>query len=365
MNKGQRVVEVFIHGKKSGRLGLAKNNVYVFEYSRDFLETGFSLSPLYLPLQPGVFMARPEPFSGMFGIFADSLPDGWGRLLIDRLLLKNKIDPGSLTQADRLSLVGRHGMGALEYKPENEGFKAGSKASLKILALEVKKILNEDYTGHLEMLAARGGSSGGARPKVLVDIKGEPWIVKFPNSTDMKDSGKMEYEYSLAAKKCGIDMPETALLEKKYFGVKRFDRSGKRKIHMHTLAGLLYADYRLPSLDYLDIMKAAARLTGDIGDTIKAFRLMVFNILAHNRDDHAKNFSFIFDKGRWSLSPAYDLTYSNGFNGQHTTTLLGNGLAARPEIMESAGLAGIKKADAEKIYEAVSESVKPLRKYFR
>jgi serine/threonine-protein kinase HipA len=365
MNKGLHLVEIFMYKSRVGRLGLAKNNVYVFEYDRNFLETGFSISPVFLPLRAGIFTAKAEPFSGMFGVFSDSLPDGWGRLLIDRLLLKNKIDPGSLTQADRLSLVGSHGMGALEYRPENSDFKGGSKASLKIIAAEVKKVLNENYTGCLEMLVKKGGSSGGARPKALIDIKGEPWIVKFPNSSDIKGPGVMEYEYSLAAKKCGIDMPETALLEKKYFGVKRFDRKGQKKIHMHTAAGVLNADYRIPSLDYLDIMKAAVRLTGDIGDTVKIFRLMAFNILSHNRDDHAKNFSFIYDHGRWSFSPAYDLTYSNGFNGQHTTTLLGSGLPGRKEIMESAGLAGIKAAEAGKIYDAVLEAVKPLRKYYR
>lgn len=364
MNKGLRVVEVLMHGNRVGRLGLAKNNAYVFEYDRDFLKNGFSISQVYLPLRSGVFTAKAEPFSGMFGVFSDSLPDGWGRLLIDRLLMKNNIDPGSLTIADRLSLVGSHGMGALEYKPENNEFKGASKASLKTLAIEVKKVLHENYTGHIEMLVKKSGSSGGARPKVLINIKGEPWIVKFPNSGDTKGSGIMEYEYSLAAKKCGIDMPETALLEKKYFGVKRFDRNGKKKVHMHSAAGLLHADYRLPSLDYLDIMKAAMMLAGDIGETVKVYRLMVFNIMSHNRDDHAKNFSFLFDRGRWSLSPAYDLTYSNGFNGQHTTTLMGSGLPGRSEIMESAALAGIKPAEARKIYEAVLEAVKPIRKYF-
>jgi serine/threonine-protein kinase HipA len=365
MNRGLKVTEVFIHGKNAGRLGLAKSGVYVFEYGRDFLETGFPISPVHLPLRPGVFTARPEPFAGMFGVFADSLPDGWGRLLIDRLLLKNRIDPGSLTQADRLSLVGKNGMGAIEYRPENNMFKGSFKASVKMLAAEIKKVLNENYTGHIEMLVKKGGSSGGARPKALVDIKGEAWIVKFPNSGDAEDSGLMEYEYSLAAKKCGIEMPETGLLEKKYFGVKRFDRRGKKKIHMHSAAGLLNADYRIPALDYMDIMKAALMLTKSMAEAVKIFRLMVFNILSHNRDDHAKNFSFIYDRGMWAVSPAYDLTYSHGFNGQHTTTLLGNGLPGRNEIMEAGRLAGMKASEAAKIFDSVEAAIKPLKKYIR
>ncbi|HRU38894.1 MAG TPA: type II toxin-antitoxin system HipA family toxin [Candidatus Goldiibacteriota bacterium] len=365
MNSGKKTIEVFIHGKKAGRLGLAKSGVYVFEYDGKFLEAGFSLSPFHLPLKAGVFTAKPEPFSGMFGVFSDSLPDGWGRLLIDRVLIKNRIDPGSLTQADRLSLVGRNGMGALEYRPENSFFDGGSKASISMLAAEIKKVLNENYTGHIEVLVKKGGSSGGARPKALIHIKGEAWIVKFPNSNDSGDSGRMEYEYSLAAKKCGIEMPQTALLENKYFGVKRFDRRGKKKIHMHTAAGLLYADYRIPSLDYMDIMKATLMLTKNMAEVAKIFRLMVFNILSHNRDDHAKNFSFVHDGEKWAVSPAYDLTYSHGFNGQHTTVLLGNGLPGRKEIMEAGRLAGIKAAEAAKTYEAVDAAVKPLKKYFR
>jgi serine/threonine-protein kinase HipA len=365
MIKPVKILEVFIHGAKAGRLGEAENGVYVFEYDRAFLENGFSLSPVHLPLKPGVFTARQEPFSGMFGIFVDSLPDGWGRLLIDRLLLKNRMDPAALSQADRLSLVGKNGMGALEYRPENNVFKGSSKAGIKELAAEIKKVLNENYTGHIEMLVEKGGSSGGARPKALIEVKGEPWIVKFPNSGDKKDAGEMEYAYSLAAKKCGVEMPDTKLLEGRYFGVRRFDRRGKKKIHMHTAAGLMHADYRLPSLDYMEIFKAALFLTKSMAESIKVFRLMVFNILSHNRDDHAKNFSFIYDAGKWEVSPAYDLTYSYGFNGQHTTTLLGTGLPGEKEIMEAARLIGIKSREAGKIYEETLAGVKPLRKYFK
>ncbi|MCE5299789.1 MAG: type II toxin-antitoxin system HipA family toxin [Spirochaetia bacterium] len=365
MNRGLKVVEVFIHGQKAGRLGQTADGTYVFEYTAEFLETGFSISPIQLPLRQGVFAAKAVPFYGMFGVFADSLPDGWGRLLIDRYLLKKSIDPGSLTQADRLSLVGSHGMGALEYRPESAEMGKDTKTGIKMVADEVKKILMENYTGNIEMLAKKGGSSGGARPKAFIEIKGEPWMVKFPNSGDRNDAGVMEYEYSLAAKKCGIEMAETALLEKVYFGVKRFDRKGKKKIHMHSTAGLLNSDFRIPSLDYLDIMRLAESLTKDIGEIKNIFRLMVFNILCHNRDDHAKNFSFLYENGRWRFSPAYDLTYSGGFNGQHTTTLLGKGLPEKKDIMECARLAGIKRAEADRIYGEVHDATGSLRRRFK
>ncbi len=363
MIKKTRVLDVYIYGKKAGRLGAAGADAYVFEYDPSFLETGFSISPFHLPLQAGVFTAAAQPYSGMFGIFNDSLPDGWGRLLIDRLLLKNRIDPAGVSLVERLSIVGKNGMGALEYRPQNDFFKGSVRAGVNELAKEVKKVLNENYTGHLETLAKKGGSSGGARPKAMIQIKGEPWIVKFPNSSDKADSGVMEYEYSQAAKKCGIIMPETKLLEKKYFAIKRFDRRGRKKLHTHTAAGLLNADFRAPSLDYTGLMKATMKLTGDMREVVKVFRLMVFNIFSHNRDDHAKNFSFIYDNGKWSFSPAYDLTYSSGFNGQHTTTLLGQGLPEGKHMMQAAEMTGIKKKDAEDAINAVKAAVKGLMKY--
>ncbi|MBN2753417.1 MAG: type II toxin-antitoxin system HipA family toxin [Candidatus Goldbacteria bacterium] len=359
------VLEVYINGRKAGRLGQSRNGVYVFEYDRVFLKNGFSISPFQLPLTPGVFTAEPQPYGGLFGVFNDSLPDGWGRLLIDRLLLKNKIDPGEVSLLERLSIVGKNGMGALEYRPENNFFKGSSRIGIKEMAKEVKKVLNENYTGHIEALVKKGGSSGGARPKAMIRIKGEPWIVKFPNSNDNTGTGVMEYEYSLAARGCGIIMPQTKLLEKKYFAIKRFDRNGGKKVHMHTAAGLLNADFRIPSLDYTDLMKAAMRLTGDIREVIKVYRLMVFNILSHNRDDHAKNFSFIYSDKKWSLSPAYDLTFSYGFNGQHTTTLFGQGLPGEKEILESADVIGIKRKEAEKILSDTADAVKRLKKYIK
>lgn len=364
MLKDVKILEVYIHGKKAGRLGETPDARYAFEYDPDFLRNGFSISPFFLPLRQELFLARQVPFNGLFGVFADSLPDGWGRLLIDRLFIKYKIDPATVTQAQRLSVAGAHAMGALEYRRQNDFFRSRlSRASVLDLAAEVKKVLHEDYSGDLELLAKKGGSSGGARPKALIEVKGEPWIVKFPNSTDPGGAGAMEYAYSLAAKKCGVEMPQTALLEKKYYAVKRFDRRGKKKIHMHSAAGLLHADYRVPSLDYAKLIKATMALTGDINEVIKLFRLMVFNILSRNRDDHAKNFSFLYDGGKWAISPAYDLVYSGGFNGQHTTTLLGTGTPGKKEIMQSGKDAGIKPAVIEEIYDSVSNAVKPLEKY--
>jgi len=246
------ILRVNSDGKPVGRLAMAPDRRCVFEYDAGWIETGFSISPFYLPLQSGAFTARPDPFDGLFGVFSDSLPDGWGNLLLDRLLIRKGIHPGTLTPLDRLSIVGSSGMGSLTYHPENQLSSGEDQTDLNYLAGEVEKILSEENSGNLELLYRKNGSSGGARPKVLMKVNGEHWIVKFRSAFDTKDIGVIEYQYSLDAKKCGIEMPETRLFEGKYFGGRRFDRDGDIRYHMHTAGGLLYASHRLPSLDYTD-----------------------------------------------------------------------------------------------------------------
>lgn len=362
MIKHMKSLNVYSNNVHIGTIALTTDNICVFEYNKSFLDIGFSLSPFYLPLKSGVFKAKPDPFSGLFGVFADSLPDGWGRLLIDRLLIKHKIDLGTITQLDRLAMVGKNGMGSLEYLPEIEFFKSKDNSNIKYLAEEIKKVLNENSSGSLEILAKKGGSSGGARPKVFIKFDDEEWLIKFPNSLDMKNIGEIEYKYSLAAKSCRIEMPETRLFEGKYFGVKRFDRKNGKKIHMHSFAGVLNADFRMPSLDYSELFKTVLAITKDMSEVLKVYRLMVFNVLTHNRDDHAKNFSFVYDSEKWQVSPAYDLVYSNGFNGQHTTTVNGNGLPEKEDILAVVNKIGINRKTARNIYDEIMDKTKHLQK---
>ena len=178
---------------------------------------------------------------GVFGVFDDSLPDGWGRLLVDRLLRSHGIDPFAVSPIARLAIVGSNGMGALEYVPEIPLTSPATSTDFDELAQECANVLAADGSQDLDTLFAMGGSSGGARPKVLISIDGEDWIVKFASSQDDRDIGESEYRYALAAKACGIDMPEVRLFPSKrcsgYFGVRRFDRvpdaSGvARKVHM-------------------------------------------------------------------------------------------------------------------------------------
>ena len=198
----------------------------------------------------------------------------------------------------------------------------------------------------IKELLALNGSSAGARPKALIGIDGERknilygaqnladtfehWLVKFSNSQDGPDSGAIEYAYSLMASEAGISMPDVHLFPSQkgsgYFAVKRFDRDGDKRLHMHTVSGLLHSNFRLPSLDYEDLLTLTATLTRDIREVEKMYRLAVFNVMAHNRDDHAKNFSFLMNEtGNWQLSPAYDLTFSTGPGGEQSTMVLGEG----------------------------------------
>jgi len=358
-----KVINVKIHGKNVGRLALMKNYCCAFEYGSDWLADGFSISPFSLPLVKKVFIADREPFDGIFGVFNDSLPDGWGRLLIDRMLKKQGILPRSVNFLDRLAIVGKNGAGALEYEP-SEGFETDDlPISFDELANECEKILaNDDYeTGNLELLVKKGGSSGGARPKVLVKIDGEDWIVKFRSSYDPKNIGEQEYLYSLAAKKAKIEMSETRLFEGKFFGTKRFDRENGEKFHLLSASGLLETSHRYPILDYNDLLSATLQLTKDFGEVEKMFRLMCFNVFAKNRDDHAKNFSFLYKNDKWQVSPAYDLTFSEGMNGEHATMV--NGVGKNPGIKDILALAkknGISETKAKEICEEVRDSAATL-----
>ncbi len=341
-------VEVIYGGRLVGRLALAKDGLCAFEYSPDWLRSGFSISPFELPLRSGVFIARPRPFEGGFGVFDDSLPDGWGLLVLDRYLQRKGINPRALTLLDRLALVGSTGRGALEFRPDNGVMCKQDYADFGKLALEAEQILDsDDYTGEgIEEFQYRGGSPGGARPKISTSYEGREWLVKFRAKNDPKRIGTDEYNYSLLAKKCGIEMPETRLFEGKYFGVVRFDRTPKGKLHVVSMAGLVGADYRLPSIDYSHIFQVCSMLTHSVAELWKVYRLMAFNYLIGNKDDHAKNFAFIYRDGDWRFAPAYDLLPSDGINGFRTTSINDSIEPTKEDLFAVAEKAGLDKKDA-------------------
>ena len=362
-----KYLKVFYNDILVGTLAKTPERVVAFEYDLDWLNNGFSISPFSLPLIKKVFIPKYEPFDGLFGVFNDSLPDGWGRLLVDRLFLKNKINPVEIDNLNRLAVVQESGMGALTYKPEHRFQTENDVSNLDILAQECSKILESQNSDNLDELFQLGGSSGGARPKILTSIDNEDWIIKFPSSIDPKNIGEKEYQYSLCAKDCGINMTETKLLPSEicsgYFGIKRFDRKNGKKVHMVSASGLLETSHRLPNLDYNLLMKLVLELTRNYEDVEQLFRLMCFNVFAHNRDDHSKNFSFLYDdnKKEWHLSPAYDLTYSFSFNGEHATTINGEGKNPNlDDILAVAKNIGLNEKSAKNIALDIQEKCKNL-----
>ena len=354
-----KIVEVWWNEMLVGKIAQTQEGVCVFEYDNFFLNEGFSISPFELPLRKGVFTANATPFEGGFGVFDDCLPDGWGLLVLDRYLRKNNINPNSLTLLDRLSLVGTNGRGALEFKPDRSVMTEDECMDFDKLAESARMIIeSEDYNGeNIDILYKKGGSPGGARPKVFVKHENKEWFVKFPAKYDNKNIGKIEYEYSLLAKKCGVEMPETKLFEGKFFGTERFDRSKNGKIHVTSVAGLIRADYRIPCIDYLHIFQICAQLTNDLREMWKIYRLMVFNYLIENKDDHAKNFAFMFRNGEWRLTPAYDLLPSVGFNGYHTTSINDSVNPTDRDILDVAAKAGLHVPKAKNILNEIKEII--------
>lgn len=357
----QNLVYVYYHGSGEkqlmGRL-LLKNRKIFFEYDSAFIKTGLELSPFKLSLKAGVIESNDPTFEGLFGVFNDSLPDGWGRLLLDRKLMNAGLNPGTLSPLDRLCLLGTSGMGALSYEPQNPSSISHITKDLDEIDNEIQATLDENYA-YVDDLLVLGGSSAGARPKVLLNLDGEDWLIKFRSHMDPKDISAIEYAYHLMAIDAGLIVPEAKLFPSRkglgFFGVKRFDRNGNNRIHMHTIAGLLHADHRDPSLDYESIMKATLYLTKDIRQCEIQFRNAVFNVLSHNRDDHSKNFSFLMDQqGNWTVSPAYDLTFSSGPSGEHSTMIMSEGKSlTKAHLLKLADTCNIKQDKALKIIHQV------------
>ena len=361
-----------------GRLAIREGSIY-FEYDSTFIERGMEISPLGLPLQPGVQSFDYGLFEGLPGVFNDSLPDGWGRLLFDRFLRSQGVLPADVTPLDRLAFVGSHALGALIFEPDRNVDNKQGEINLDILASHAQEVLDGQSDDVLEKLIALNGSSAGARPKVLVGIDDKrdqiihgvhelsegytPWIVKFPNTQDGIDAGAIEYVYAQMAKEAGIAIPDVHLYPAKhgagYFAIKRFDRDFEKRYHMHTVCGLLHSDFRTPSLDYEDLITLTGMLTRDMREIEKMYQLAVFNVLSHNRDDHSKNFSFLMDsQGSWKLSPAYDLTFSSGPRGEQSTTVMGEGRNPNvSHLLKLANEAKIKKDRANEILETTKASL--------
>ena len=362
--------------RKVGRLALWQRRI-LFEYDPAFIASGIEISPIKLPLKAGVFTSPDPVFDGLYGVFNDSLPDGWGRLLLDRTVEKHGVRRGQMNPLDRLAYVGRNGMGALSYEPDRSGASGDdSPLSLDRLAAESAIVLAGESEEVFEELLRLNGSSAGARPKIVAQVSGdkskivhgpaklkprfEHWIIKFASSQDPRDIGAIEYAYSLMARSAGVEMPRTHLFRTRkrgYFGAKRFDRRGDGRVHMHSLSGLIHADYRNPTLDYNMILRVVLVLTKNIAEVEKAYALACFNVLAHNRDDHARNFSFLLnERNAWVFAPAYDLTVSDGPAGEQSTMVMGEGGNPGVEHLKALGKEHSLK-NAPRILAKVQEAV--------
>lgn len=363
----------------------AHSNAILFQYTPEFLDSGINISPFRLPLSPEVREDPKRTFDGLFGVFNDSLPDGWGLLLLDRALRKKGSSLHACLPLQRLAMVGAHGMGALEYTPAAEqAEEAVSVAELDALAEDSLRILRDAPVdaGQLDKLIQLNGSSAGARPKILVNVaddfrivpqgagepQGTPWIIKFRSAHEPPNTGLTEYAYSLAAREAGLDMPETHLFPSAtspgYFGVQRFDRVHGQKVHVHTACGLLHASHRDPSLTYESLLRLTLLLTKDIREVLKMVRLMVFNVRSGNRDDHSKNFSFLLNKeNQWRMAPVYDLTPSEGINGEQTCMVNNKGKdITEKDFLAAAATVDVDASTVREIMQQVDAALAEMKK---
>ncbi|MBQ8050014.1 MAG: type II toxin-antitoxin system HipA family toxin [Bacteroidaceae bacterium] len=347
--------------KKVGTLSLTPDNrLCAFEYDRGWLNEGFSISPLELPLRAGVYVAKPEPFRGAFGIFEDSLPDGYGRYLLHKALLREGVNDSNLSALDRLSLVGSGGMGALTYQPETSLTKGEDIRDFDMLQEKALEVLREQQDTDAGLLLYNSGNSGGARPKAIFSDAEGHWLVKFRHIYDPQDIGKQEYHYNEVARRCGITVPDFKLINGRYFTTRRFDLTplGER-LHTATAGGLLCVSLSTPVLDYGNLLALTGYLTQDVDAVEEMYRRMVFNYLTDNKDDHCKNFSFYVEDDNqghfgWHLAPAYDLTLcSEGYNGEHATSVNGTGHPTLRDMIAVGTKINMKERRCLELYEEV------------
>lgn len=354
-------VSVMYRGRKVGVLSMGNQSCCQFEYDPEWLRGGFSISPLHLPLKPGLFTADYRPFDGNFGIFEDSLPGGYGDYLLQKVLKKSGIDYRNLSPVQRLSLVGSSGLGALCYVPANRIAGPDETITLDEMQTMALEVLSEKTEENAGLLLASSGNSGGVRPKCVYNDADGHWLVKFRHIYDPKDIGQTEFRYNEVAKRAGIDVPEFRLMEGKYFATRRFDIDEKgQRLHVATASGLLNEPISPPKMDYHSLLQLTGYLTQSPAAVEQQFRRMVFNHYARNYDDHARNFSFICRDGKWELSPAYDLT-PNQTLGEHATSANFKGLPTDADFITVGTNTKMSRERCLQIIEEVRETTTRLR----
>lgn len=345
----------------------------LFEYSAEALAQGVEFSPRHLKLRAEAYADFPAHQFRLPGLVADALPDGWGLRLMDRVLARLGFSPHEVSPLDRLAFLGDRAMGALTFEPAADIALPASDVALLTLARDVRTVVEDRDSAALTQLAVIGGSPQGARPKALVQYDpatgfistlpsapGTAWLVKFPAQGEHKEVCAIEHLYARLASDCGLDMPRTACFDLgrglAAFAIERFDRQAGMRVPVHTLAGALHADFRLPSTSYQTLLRNTRAMTRSEREVEKAYERCVFNVIFNNRDDHTKNFSYRMDAhSSWKLAPCYDLTFCEGPGGEHQMDIEGEGrYPARAGLLR---LASSNSLDAGRAADTIARMV--------
>lgn len=360
------LAEVRLWGKTIGAVSLEDGeDVASFEYDATFAQSGIQVAPIVMPLSRRVYrfpeLSRPT-FLGLPGLLADSLPDKFGNALIDAWLASQGRQADSFNAVERLCYTGKRGMGALEFAPaigprarQTTHIEVDQLVELASKVLTHRNNLRTSFAAESRAEALRnilrvGTSAGGARAKAVIawnpktnevrsgqvkaDQGFEYWLMKFDGISGNKDKeredpkgyGLIEYAYYLMALECGIEISECRLFKengRSHFMTRRFDRrAGGEKLHMQSLCAMAHYDFNMAgAYSYEQALLVMRQLQLPMQAIEQQFRRMVFNIVARNQDDHVKNIAFLMNKsGEWSLSPAFDMTYSYNPSGAWTAS---------------------------------------------
>jgi serine/threonine-protein kinase HipA len=390
------VAEVRLWGRAVGAVAEDAAGQVIFEYAPEFGRSGWDISPRHLPRRlrgPVTFpeLRRLDAFQGLPGVLADALPDRFGNAVIAAWFAGLGRPEAALSPVQRLLYIGGRAMGALEFAPPVDLPLAGAAEEaleLARLVAAARRIVSGRHDVAIPEIMQVEASAGGARAKAVIhwnrttdEVRSafaeprpgdEPWIIKFDGVGELdhpdpkpQPYNRIEYAYNLMARAAGITTSETHLMEERtlaHFISRRFDRGAGGRLHLHSLGGMDHADYNLPqSYPYERYLLVCRELRLAPSDFEEAFRRAVFNIVAVNQDDHVKNIAFLMDQeGRWSLAPAYDLTFArgSGFTRQHQMTLGGKADGfTRGDLLTFGAQIGLKQ-DGAKVVDQVVDAVR-------
>ncbi len=380
------LAEVWLWDHLVGAVAEATDGVVTFEYSPAFARLGLEISPLVLPTAragPVSFpeLARLEAFEGLPGVLADSLPDRFGNAVIRTYFADRGEPERALSPVQKLLYLGARGMGALEYRPPLRVRRTRAEeeaVAVAELVAEARRIVGGRVDVAVPHIMRIGASAGGARPKAVIlwnragrEVRSdfasprpgdEHWIIKFDGVGELgapdptpQPYNRIEYAYARMARAAGLDVAASELLHERRLAhllVRRFDRVDGGRVHAHTLGGMQHADYNRPGLfSYEGYLRTVLQLNLGYPALEEAYRRAVFNVAAVNQDDHVKNLSFLMDRtGRWTLSPAYDLTYAKGrgFTRAHQMTVGGKRAGiTRQDLLRLGAAMGIRRDGAD------------------